>query len=94
VGWLVSIPELEGIVYVLCAATALACAVLLLRGYRRSGARLLLWCGVCFLALSAENVVLFFDFVVYREVNLLALRRAFALVGVSALLYGLIWEVR
>jgi hypothetical protein len=90
----VSIPELEGAVYILCAATALACAVLLLRGYRRSRTRLLLWCGLCFLALSAENVVLFFDFVVYQDVNLLALRRGFALVGVSVLLYGLIWEVR
>lgn len=86
--------ELEGTAYVLCAATALACAVLLLRGYRRSRTRLLLWCGVCFLALTAENVVLFFDLVVYPEVNLLALRRGFALAGVSALLYGLIWEIR
>jgi hypothetical protein len=88
------VEELEGAVYVLCAATALACAVLLLRGYRRSRTRLLLWCGLCFLALTAENVVLFFDLVVFPEVNLLALRRGFALVGVSALLYGLIWEVR
>ncbi|HET6572916.1 MAG TPA: DUF5985 family protein [Fimbriiglobus sp.] len=89
-----SIPEVEGAVYVLCAATALACAVLLLRGYRRSRTRLLLWCGLCFLALTAENVVLFFDLVVYQDVDLMALRRACALVGVSVLLYGLVWEVR
>lgn len=93
-GWVVSIPELEGAVYVLCAATALACAVLLLRGYTRSRTRLLLWCGVCFLALTAENVVLFLDLVVFRDLYLLPLRRGFALVGVAALLYGLIWEAR
>ena len=90
----ISIPELEGAVYLLCAATALACGALLVRGYRRSRTQLLLWCGLCFLALTAENVVLFFDFVVYQDVNLLALRRGCALIGVSVLLYGLIWEVR
>jgi hypothetical protein len=85
---------LEGAVYLLCAATALACAVLLLRGYKRSRTRLLLWCGVCFLALTAENVVLFLDLEVFEDVYLLPLRRSLALVGVVALLYGLIWEAR
>jgi hypothetical protein len=94
VGGLITIPELEGAVYILCAVTALACAALLLRGYSRSRTRLLLWCGLCFLALAAENVVLFLDLVVYRDLYLLPLRRGFALVGVAALLYGLIWESR
>jgi hypothetical protein len=84
----------EGAVYILCAATALACAALLFRGYARTRTRLLLWCGICFLALSAENVVLFLDWEVYRHLDLLPLRRGFALAGVAALLYGLIWEVR
>jgi hypothetical protein len=92
VGWSVSIPELEGIVYVLCAATALACAVLLLRGYRRSRTRLLLWCGLCFLALAAENVVLFGDLVLFPDLPLFPVRRTLALIGVFVLLYGLIWE--
>ncbi len=30
-------------IYPLCAITSLACAVLLYRGFRKSGARLLLW---------------------------------------------------
>jgi hypothetical protein len=51
----------EGAVYLLCAATALAFGDFLLLGYRRSRARLLLWCGLCFLILSAENVLLFVD---------------------------------
>ena len=85
---------MEGAVYLLCAATALACGLLLLRGYRRSGTRLLLWSGVFFVSLTVENVILFLDLVVIHEVSLLAPRRAVALAGVSILLYGLIWETR
>ncbi|HJT75789.1 MAG TPA: DUF5985 family protein [Gemmataceae bacterium] len=85
---------MESAVYLLCAATALACCVLLLRGYRRSRARLLLWCGLFFLALTVENVVLFLDLVVFVETDLSPFHLSAALVGVALLLYGLIWEVR
>lgn len=86
---------MEGAVYLLCAATALACCVLLLRGYGRSRVRLLLWCGLCFLSLAAENVALFFDLIVFPgpEIDLTVLHVSAALVGVALLLYGLIWEV-
>jgi hypothetical protein len=84
----------EGAVYLLCAATALACGALLVRGYRRSRVRLLLWSGLFFLALAAENVVLFVDLVVVPEVDLLVIRQALGLCGVAVLLYGLIWESR
>jgi hypothetical protein len=84
----------EGIIYVLCAVTALACGILLIRGYSRSRARLLLWCGLFFLTLAAENAILFIDLIVFPSVDLLAVRRTVALVGIAALLYGLIWEVR
>jgi hypothetical protein len=50
-------------VYVLCAATSVACAVLLLRAYARTGAHLLLWSGLCFVCLGANNVLLFLDLV-------------------------------
>lgn len=85
---------MEGAIYVLCAVTALACGVLLVRGYRRSGARLLLWCGLFFLTLGAENVVLFIDMIVVPDIDLLPVRRAIGLGGVGVLLYGLIWEAR
>jgi hypothetical protein len=84
----------EGSVYLLCAATALACGVLLARGYRRSGARLLLWLALFFLILAAENAVLFVDVVLVPHVDLVAVRRAIGLSGVAVLLYGLIWESR
>jgi hypothetical protein len=81
-------------VYLLCAATALACCLLLLRGFRRSRVRLLLWCGLCFLAMTLENVALFFDLVVFKKLDLSALHIGAAVLGVLLLLYGLVWEVR
>ena len=80
------------IVYVLCALTSLACAVLLLRGYRQSGARLLLWSGLFFVGLFLNNVLLIVDLRVVPEINLAVIRLVPALIGVSLLLYGMIWE--
>jgi len=85
---------MAGLVYVLCAATSLACAVLLLRGYRQSGARLLLWSGWCFIGLALNNALLFVDLELLPERDLFAVRSIPALVGLMLLLYGLIWEER
>lgn len=80
-------------VYILCALTSAACAVLLLRGYSRSGMRLLLWSGLCFVGLSLSNVLLFVDLVLIGpETDLSLLRISLALLGVATLLYGLIWD--
>ncbi len=82
------------VVYILCALTSLACAVLLLRGWRRSGARLLLWSGLCFVGFALNNVVLFLDLIVLpTQINLALVRNALGLLSVGVLLYGLIWEV-
>ena len=80
------------IVYVLCALTSLACAVLLLRGYRQSGARLLLWSGSFFVALFLNNVLLIVDVRFVPQINLAVIRLIPALIGVCLLLYGMIWE--
>lgn len=85
---------MEGAIYLLCAVTALACSLLLLRGYRARRARLLLWCGLFFLALAAENVLLFVDVVVVPHIDLSGWRAGAALGGMLLLLYGLIWEVQ
>jgi hypothetical protein len=81
-------------VYLLSALTSAACAVLLFRGWRRSGTRLLLWSGWCFTGLALNNVLLFVDQVVITEVNLAVPRSLATLVGLSLLVYGLIWEAR
>ena len=80
------------IVYLLCAFTSLACAVLLLRGYRRSRVRLLFWSGLCFVGLFLNNLLLFVDLRVVPQVDLALIRVLPAVAGVGMLLYGLIWE--
>ncbi|MDY7225855.1 DUF5985 family protein [Hyalangium rubrum] len=81
-------------VYILCALTSLACAVLLLRGYGRSHLRLLLWSGLCFVALAISNLVLFVDLVLVQGVDLSLWRSSIALVGVAILVYGLVWDAQ
>jgi hypothetical protein len=81
-----------GVIYLLCAITSLVCAVLLLRGYRRSGVRLLLWSGLCFVGFFLNNVLLFVDLRVVPTIDLAFIRMVPALVGIALLLYGLIWE--
>jgi hypothetical protein len=77
----------------LAALTSIGCMVLLFRGYARSGARLLLWSALCFVFLSANNVLLFFDLIVYpTQVDLRPWRLGTALLGIACLLYAFIWE--
>lgn len=80
------------IVYLLCAVTSGACAVLLLRAYRRQGLRLLLWSGASFCVFGISNIILFVDLVLVPAVDLSLLRNCTTLVGVCLLLWGLIWE--
>lgn len=82
------------IVYILCAATSGFCAVLLLRGYARSRARLLFWSGLCFAGLALNNILLIVDVQLVPTVDLSMWRTIPALVGVGLLLYGLVWETR
>ena len=82
------------LVYALCALTSLACAVLLLRGYVSTRAHLLLWSGLCFAGLAANNVLLLIDKSVVPAMDLSLWRSLPALAGVALLLYGLVWETR
>ena len=82
------------LVYALCALTSLACAVLLLRAYAASRVRLLLWSGLCFAGLAANNVLLLIDKRLTPTVDLSLWRSLPALAGVALLLYGLVWETR
>ena len=80
------------LVYVLCFMTSALCALLLLRGYRRTSNRLLLWSGLCFVGLGLNNLALVVDKLVLPLVDLGLVRTALALLGVCTLLFGLIWE--
>jgi hypothetical protein len=79
-------------VYIMVALTTLACAVLLLRGYGRSRARLLLWSSICFFGLSTSNALVFVDLVLFPEYYIYIWRLLTAAAGMGFLMYGLIWE--
>ncbi len=81
------------IVYLLCFATSSACAWLLGRSYRRTGARLLLWSALCFVFLSANNIVLVVDLLLIPHVDLRLARLLLALSAVGILLFGFIWDL-
>ncbi|MCC7010297.1 MAG: hypothetical protein IT184_15930 [Acidobacteria bacterium] len=79
-------------VYVLCAATSGVCAALLLRMYRRTKARLLLWCTLSFLGWTISNVLVIVDLVILpADIDLSLLRVGSALSSMALLLVGLIW---
>lgn len=78
------------LIYAMCAATAAACAALLLRGYRQSGHRLLLWSGVSFAILTLNNVLLVVDRLILTDVDMSTWRLVVALASVLLLLCSLV----
>lgn len=81
------------VLFLLAALTSVGCMWLLLRAYARTRLRLLFWTGVCFIALSVNNILLFIDVVVLpTQIDLRVLRLSAALVGIACLLYAFIWE--
>jgi hypothetical protein len=83
---------MPGLIYSLCAATALTCSAMLWRSYRRNGVRLLFWSSVCFLGLAAESVLLYVDRIVYSQVDLSLYRNLLGLAALSSLIFALIWD--
>ncbi len=79
-------------VYILSALTSLLCSVLLIRGYRRSRVRLLMWSSMCFLGMAISNVALIVDLVIVPDTDLRLWRNLPVLIGLVFLLFGLIWD--
>lgn len=91
-GWHVS---LGNVVYVLCALTSLACAVLLVRAYLRSRSQLLLFSSICFSGLFLNNVLVIVDEMLTSPDVSLLLARDITYVGSGlALVIGLVWSTR
>lgn len=83
------------IIYALCTLTSIVCAVLLLRGYKQSRSRLLFWCGLCFVGLALNNILLLIDVKTPVEVmDLSHVRSLPAVAGLLVMIFGLIWEKR
>ncbi|MDI1445513.1 DUF5985 family protein [Polyangium sp. 6x1] len=85
---------IPAVVYILCTLTSLIAMTLLLRAYAARRVRLLLWSGLCFAGLALNNVLLFVDIIVVPEHDLSTVRQVPALIGVTCLLYGLVYDLR
>jgi hypothetical protein len=84
------------LIYSLCALVAGLCTFLLLRAWRTSRYRLLLWTGICFGGLTLNNALLFLDKIVFPgpEIDLLPARLVVTLAAMGVLLYGLVWDAQ
>jgi hypothetical protein len=80
------------IVYVLCTITSLACAFLLLSAFRRTRTQLIFWSSVCFFGFALNNVILFVDKVLAPDLDLSVWRILPAVLGLGALIFGMIRE--
>jgi hypothetical protein len=83
---------MAGLIYILCAITAFACAWLLFRAYSKSGHLLLLWSSVCFAFLTLGNVMLVADRLILPDLDLSTWRLLPALAAISVMIYGLIFH--
>ena len=85
---------MAAVVYFVCALASIACAALLVRSWRRSRLRLLMWVALGFVGLAINNILLFVDRVVARDTDLHTPRDVSAFAAVAVILFGLIWESR
>ena len=81
------------IIYILCALTSLATAVILLRNFKRTNVRFLLWSGLCFVGLALGNILLVVDMLLWPWNDLSMIRLTPAVIGYAILIYGCIWDV-
>jgi hypothetical protein len=79
-------------IYLLCAGTSLAAAILLLRQYAARKSPILLWSCIGFLGLALNNVLVYLDFGLLPTVDLALPRSLSAAGAMLALVYGLIRE--
>ena len=79
-------------VYLLCFLTSLSCCLLLIRSYRRTKSKVLLWTAACFVLLAIDNLLVVFDLILLPNVDLSVPRLLVTLLAVSTLLIGFVWE--
>jgi hypothetical protein len=83
----------QALVYLLCMLSSGACLALLVRGYHRTRAKLLLWCSLCFVGLTLNNLFVVVDeLVIGPEIDLQPVRILFQLAALGVLIYGFVWE--
>ncbi len=63
------------------------------RAYRRTRARVLFWSALCFLLLTANNLLVFVDVIMLPRVDLSLLRFVMSLLATGVLIYGFVWDL-
>jgi hypothetical protein len=79
-------------IYLLCAATSIAAAVLLLRQYRASRTRLLFWSSLGFFGLAVNSVLVYVDLTLIPNVDFSLARGVVGAIAIIAIVYGLLRE--
>ena len=77
-------------IYLLCAATSLIAAGLLLRQYRQRETALLLWSVAAFIGLALNNVLVYVDLVMFTGADLSVYRTAAGAAAMLAMVYGMV----
>jgi hypothetical protein len=85
---------IPNLVYSLCGLMSVACALLMVRAWRRNRQRLLLFVGLAFVGLALNNVLLVTDLLIMTSVDLSTVRAAVGLGAVAGLLFAFIWEAK
>ncbi|HYJ12255.1 MAG TPA: DUF5985 family protein [Thermomicrobiales bacterium] len=83
---------LQPAIYLLCFATSTVCAFLLVRSYRTSRVRLLLWVAICFVLLAVNNLFVVFDVLFLPAIDLVPFRQMASFSAVAVLLFGFVWD--
>jgi hypothetical protein len=82
----------QTVIYSLCLLTSAGCALLLVRSYGQSRAKLLLWSALCFILLAVNNLLVVIDLLILPKIDLVPFRHLASLAAVSVLVFGFIWE--
>ena len=82
------------VIYLLCAATSLVAATLLIRQYRIRRSSLLFWSSLAFAGFSVNNMLVYVDLALVPQADLSLVRAFLGTVAMLGLVYGLTREVQ
>ena len=91
IAWSASLFEM--IIYLLCVATSLLCAYLLVLAYRANRTEVLIWSALCFVLLAVNNLVIAIDILLLPTIDLTIVQLTTSLAAAAVLLYGFIWKL-
>jgi hypothetical protein len=80
-----------GLVYLLCAATSFTSGSLLLRASLGRHTGLLFWSSLCFFGMALNNLVMYFDSIVFPDVPFSPAANLISVISLALLVLALVW---